>query len=293
MIRLNAAVIAGAGLIGICAPASAHAGQAEQKPAQTPSAESRSITLTGCVRQTSDDPKVFALVPAVDAAKPTGTTGAKATAPLYRLEDKGHTLKGHIGQRVEVTGTATPAKDEKGADIVMSRRENIGLDTITVTTIDLKPAPRLDVSRVRKVAGECPTAADRSTGAAARTAGSSGMSAVRASVGAISDNPEDFIGQTVTVTGEVETLFGPRVFSLDEDRVFSTGVDLLVLSRSANITKDDQRVTVTGIVRKFVRADLQKEIVDFDLNPEWLVDFESRPVIIATEVTAAQREDKK
>ena len=195
---------------------------------------------------------------------------------------------------MEVTGTATPAKDEKGADIVMSRRENIGVDTVTVTTIDLKPAPRLDVTSVRTVAGECPTEAGPSKGAAAGTAGSSSTAAPKAaSVGEISDHPDRFIGQTVRVTGEVETLFGPRVFSLDEDRVFSTGVDVLVLSRKPGITKDDQRVTVTGTVRKFVRADLQKEIVDFDLNPEWLVDFESRPVIIATEVTAAKRGVKK
>lgn len=292
MVRMNTATFAGAGLVGICALAGAQTSPAVQKPAQTPSAESRQITLTGCVRATSDDPKVLALVPGVDAAKPTGTTGTVATAPLYRLEDKGQKLKAHIGQRVEVKGTATPAKDEKGADIVMSRRENIGIDTVTVTTIDLKPAPRLDVTSVRKLAGECPTAADRSKGATAGTTGSSSVPPKAASVGEISEHPDRFIGQTVTVTGEVETLFGPRVFSLDEDRVFSTGVDLLVLSKSG-ITKDDQRVAVTGTVRKFVRAELQKEIVDFDLNPEWLVDFESRPVIIATEVTAAQGKARK
>ncbi len=45
---------------------------------------------------------------------------------------------------------------------------------------------------------------------------------------------------------------------------------------------------MTGVVRRFLRAEFQKEIVDLDLQPEWLVDFESRPVIIATGVAVVK-----
>lgn len=296
-----AAVMAGAGSIALAAQSTS--GQSTTPQAATKAAQGKQVTLTGCLRQTSDDPRVFALVssdkmatstgstakPTGTTQKPTGTTGSAMTAPLYRLEDKGQNLKQHVGQRVEVTGTVTPAKDEKEADIVMSRRENIGVDTVTVTTIDLKPAPRLDVTSARKVSGECPSApaADKE----AATAGTSGTAEAprTATIGEISENPDRFIGQTVTVTGEVETVFGPRVFSLDEDRVLSTGVDVLVLSRTPGAGKDNQQVTVTGEVRKFVRAELQREIIDFDLEPEWLVDFESRPAIFATKVTPAKQ----
>jgi hypothetical protein len=109
-----------------------------------------------------------------------------------------------------------------------------------------------------------------------------------ATVRAISEHPERFLNQTVRVTGEVERMFSPTVFSLDEDRVFSAGVDLLVVGKKPGIAKDNQRVTATGVVQRFVRAEFQKEIVDFDLRPEWFVAFEARPVIIATDVAVVQ-----
>lgn len=138
----------------------------KQQPTSKQSMKGSQVTLMGCLRQATDDPTVFALIPSADRGAPTatGTTGkdtraasAMANFPLYRLEDKGQKLEGHVGQRIEVTGTVTPAKDEKGADIIASRSENIGVPTTTITTIDLKPAPRLDVKSVRKVEGECPS----------------------------------------------------------------------------------------------------------------------------------------
>ncbi|HEU4520920.1 MAG TPA: hypothetical protein VFT12_02890 [Thermoanaerobaculia bacterium] len=262
------------------AAAAQSSGQGTSTPSPT---TAQQVTLTGCLRQASDDARMFALVASPDANTTTGTSGKMARAPLYRLEDKGAKLKGHTGQRVEVTGTVTPAKDEKGADIIMTRSENIGVNTVTVTTVDLKPAPRLDVTSVRKVADDCPSAS-RATGRG--TTGGADPSA--ATVGAISEHPERYLNQTVSVTGEVEKVYSPSVFSLDEDRVFSTGVDVLVVSKRPGMAKDNQRMTVTGTVRRFVRAEMQKEIVDFDLRPEWLVDFESRPVIIATDVAIAK-----
>lgn len=287
---MNAAVFVGvaaisAGAIGVSAQSGA---RQSAIPTQSPASQSSQtlVTLTGCLRQTSDDPKMLALVPSSDAGQPASTNGTMARSPLYRLEDKGQNLKGHVGQRVEVTGNVTPAKDEKGADIVMSRTENIGIDTVTVTTIDLKPAPRLDVTSVKKVPGECP-----STTSTAKQPGGGGAgtaTAVAARVGEISQHPERYLGQKVTVTGEVEQMFNPRVFSLDEDRVFSTGVDVLVVAERPAIAKDNQRVTVTGTVRRFIQTELQKEIIDFDLRPEWLVGFEMRPVILATDVTVVK-----
>ncbi len=286
MNRVNAAVILGVAAMSVGAATAAVQSSGSQSTPASSQSNPQQVTLTGCLRQTSDDSRVFALVPSADAAKTAGTTGTLGRSPLYRLEDKGQNLKGHVGQRIEVTGKVTPAKDEKGADIIMSRSENIGVPTTTVTTIDLKPAPRLDVTSVRKVAGECPSpsaSANRGTTGASATA-----TPLATTVGAVSEHPERFLNQTVKVTGEVERLFSPIVFSLDEDRVFSAGVDVLVLSKRPGIAKDNQRVTVTGVVRRFVRAEFQKEIVDFDLRPEWLVDFESRPVIIATDVAVVK-----
>ena len=158
-----------AGGATLLAQTPAQTGQQQPKTQQQQSMKASQVTLTGCLRQTTDDPNVFALVSAATdkgsatgtsgtSAKGTGTASSMTKFPLYRLEDKGQKLKGHLGQRIEVTGTVTPAKDEKGVDIIASRSENIGVPTTTITTIDLKPAPRLDVKSVRKIEGECPSA---------------------------------------------------------------------------------------------------------------------------------------
>ena len=138
---------------------------AQEKP-QSYQQAGQQVTLTGCLRQTSDDPKLFALVDAKPSqsaaqAKPgeeraTGTTGAMR-APLYRLEDPGTpALKPHVNKRVEVMGTVTPAKDEKGADAVgVTKEEAIGVTTTTIRAIDIKPAPLLNVTSVKDT-GDCP-----------------------------------------------------------------------------------------------------------------------------------------
>ena len=142
--------------------------QPQSKPAQPPASETskaqsssstQQVTVTGCLRQTSDDPKVFALVeakPAKAGDQPTGTSGTAMRSPLFRLEEPGTpSLKPHVGKRVEVTGSVVPAKDEKGADIVTTTRETIGVDTVTIRTLDLKPVPAFQVKSV-KATGDCP-----------------------------------------------------------------------------------------------------------------------------------------
>lgn len=88
----------------------------------------------------------------------SGNMGAMQ-APFYRLDDTGTPgLKQHVDKRVEITGTVTPAKDEKGADVVsVTQQKTIGITTTTIRAIDLKPAPTLSVKSV-KATGDCPAA---------------------------------------------------------------------------------------------------------------------------------------
>jgi len=55
----------------------------------------------------------------------------------YRLPEQGaQDVKQNAGKAVRVTGTLTPGKDEKGADIVIHRIEP---SKTVVTAMDLKP----------------------------------------------------------------------------------------------------------------------------------------------------------
>lgn len=105
--------------------------------------------------------------------------------------------------------------------------------------------------------------------------------------GDIVTNPDNYIGKTVTVTGEVEKVFSKRAFLLDEEAV--TGdKDLLVLSpdkTELNLEAIDDSwlndgVKVTGKVVRMVTADVEKEL-GWDLDNELEVEYKDRPVIIA------------
>ena len=89
----------------------------QPKPAEKRmgSADAKSVTLTGCVRE-GDMPNSFVLanadvssIPGLSAGSAaTGTSGAASTATLG-LTSSGVDLKPHVGHKVEVTGTIAPS----------------------------------------------------------------------------------------------------------------------------------------------------------------------------------------
>lgn len=111
-------------------------------------------------------------------------------------------------------------------------------------------------------------------------------------VAAIQDNTDAWVGKTVTVVADVEEVWGPRAFSLDEDSMTTGGIDndIAVLSPKAGSLAniDDQwrnnKVKVTGVVHRFVVVEIEKEL-GWDLDPKIETEIEARkPVIIATAV---------
>ncbi|RIL08055.1 MAG: hypothetical protein DCC71_00970 [Proteobacteria bacterium] len=105
------------------------------------------------------------------------------------------------------------------------------------------------------------------------------------SPGAIAADPQRYYGKNVRVKAEVEDVLGERVFSLDEDRAFA-GPDLLVLGPAGPNPRDGSNVTVTGVVRPYVRAHLERDYDWLRLTTEQELVFKSRPVLVASEVRA-------
>lgn len=112
------------------------------------------------------------------------------------------------------------------------------------------------------------------------------------SAGKLARDAKDYYGKTVTVKAEIETVYDSRSFTLDEDSLFA-GPDVLVLVPAGltSTLQHDQVVTVTGQVRRYVTAELER---DFDWfkdgklvvsKPD--VDFETRPVLVATSLRLA------
>jgi hypothetical protein len=125
---------------------------------------------------------------------------------------------------------------------------------------------------------------------AAAAAVSSPSFAGEVSAGKLAKDAEKFYGQTVTVKAEVEDVIGPRSFTLDEDAILA-GADVLVLvpaGLKATLTHD-QKVVVTGKVRRYVVAELDRDFDFFEggkiFRTEKKVDLDTRPVVVATSVT--------
>jgi hypothetical protein len=143
----------------------------QQNPAppspSTPSnaASSHSITLTGCVYQTRDDPRLFAfqristgsygsanLAISTFGGEP-GTAGVTKTRGWYRLSTNAvQDLRQFTGRRVSLKGTVIPGRDVDGAEVVI---HEIVPDEVEVRAFDLRPAPELKIDTISAAQGSC------------------------------------------------------------------------------------------------------------------------------------------
>lgn len=110
--------------------------------------------------------------------------------------------------------------------------------------------------------------------------------------GDIGQNPDRYYGKAIAVTGEIEDVKNPTVFTLDEDQLLGTQ-DLLVLNarpreNAANpnlAVKPGDTIAVTGVVRPFIVADLERDY-DFNWDQGFVrtleAEYRNRPVLVAT-----------
>jgi hypothetical protein len=116
------------------------------------------------------------------------------------------------------------------------------------------------------------------------------------SAGKLAKEAKNFYGQTVTVKAEVEDILDNRTFTLDEDAILA-GPDVLVVVPKGSTTglKHDDVVTVTGTVRPFVQAELERDYDWFKdgkiLKKDTKIDYTTRPVLIATSIKTADGRD--
>jgi hypothetical protein len=99
----------------------------------------------------------------------------------------------------------------------------------------------------------------------------------------LEDNPKKYIGQRISVDAEVEDVYGPRLFTIDEPNWGDLDGEILVLMPTplAAIVKEDDRVTISGTMKPFVRTDIEREWGWLGLDPEVEVDVSAKPVLVA------------
>lgn len=108
--------------------------------------------------------------------------------------------------------------------------------------------------------------------------------------GELTTDPEQYYGRPIAVTGEVEEIQGANAFTLDEERLFG-GEDLLVLRSTPAVNQpviqDGEKVAVTGVLRPFVVADLERDYDftwDAGIEQQLEAEYSNKPVLVAEDV---------
>ena len=111
----------------------------------------------------------------------------------------------------------------------------------------------------------------------------SDFTGTRVALDDLEDNPKKYIGQRISVDGEVEEIYGPRLFTIDEPNWGDLSGEILVLLPTplAALVKDDDRVTVTGTIRPFVRTEFEREWGWLGLDPAIEIKVSEKPVLVA------------
>jgi hypothetical protein len=109
---------------------------------------------------------------------------------------------------------------------------------------------------------------------------------MKVTVDQLEDDASRFIGKAVSVDAEVEEVYGPRLFTIDEPTWGDLEGEIFVYMPTAHAVSvdEDDRVTVSGTVRQFVLGDVDREWGWIDLDPAVRVRLERRPIVIATRI---------
>jgi hypothetical protein len=94
----------------------------------------------------------------------------------------------------------------------------------------------------------------------------------------------EFLGKTVTLSGQVDQVLGPRTFTLARAQ---GGRDLLVITKDdkAPAVKKGETVRITGIVEKYDAREIHQQ-TGADLTKVPANEFAGRPAVVASSVSA-------
>lgn len=103
----------------------------------------------------------------------------------------------------------------------------------------------------------------------------------------VDEDPMRFYGKRVTLSGEVEKIYGARAFELEGESIW-WDEQLLVVTRSPiaigkQMLTSDEDVLVSGTVRKLTVAEIEREL-GWDLESEIEVEFAEKPVLVADSI---------
>jgi hypothetical protein len=116
----------------------------------------------------------------------------------------------------------------------------------------------------------------------------------RVSIGDLDTRASKYLGRVITVDAEVDEVYGPRLFTIDDPEWGDLGGEVLIHAPAlaAVVVRDEDRVTVTGTLQTVALADIEGEWGWRKVEPDVDVDFLTKPLIVATRIVSTddQRE---
>lgn len=108
----------------------------------------------------------------------------------------------------------------------------------------------------------------------------------------LESSPAKFYGKTVTVDAEVETIHGPRLFTIDEPAWADLEREVLVYAPSvlAALVREDDKVTVTGTVTPVAMAEIERDWGWLGLDSDLEVTFMKKPVLVASTIVGGDND---
>jgi hypothetical protein len=115
-------------------------------------------------------------------------------------------------------------------------------------------------------------------------------SATKATLDEIRDNPQQYAGMTVRVTGKVDDILGPHLFTVDSGKLIDFGPDTVVILPAplAALVTEDTPVEITGTVEPLVESRLQEQWGIFRNDPELIAEIRQRSGIVAQSITTTR-----
>lgn len=119
-------------------------------------------------------------------------------------------------------------------------------------------------------------------------------SALSPDIGEISESPDNFYDREVAIEGQVGEIKSDTAFTMNEGDLIGTD-DLLVVNVTGEpIPAEEQRVVVTGMLRPFVVADLER---DYDLTwdagvvEELEAEYSQKPALVVDGIYPSAEEE--
>ncbi|MDY7012686.1 MAG: hypothetical protein SVX43_03640 [Cyanobacteriota bacterium] len=113
--------------------------------------------------------------------------------------------------------------------------------------------------------------------------------------GEVTGNPEEYYGQTVAVEGEVEEVADATTFTLEEEQlVGGENLTVINLTEPAQGIEEGNQIVVTGQVRPFVLAEIEKDYDltwDLELKEKLEAEYSNKPVLVATGIYPSATEE--